>query len=121
MPSGYVLVVEDDQEIRDFVALVLEAEGYTVRTACNGVEALDMVHDSRPRLILLDMRMPVMDGRTFVQAYRQQAGPHAPVLVLTAAPDPQQAAREVQADGYLAKPFDLDHLLTLARRFTAPS
>ena len=118
MPSGYLLVVEDDQEIRDFVALVLEAEGYTVRTASNGLEALEVVHDNPPRLILLDMRMPVMDGWHFVQAYRQQPGPHAPILVVTAALDPQHTAREVQADGYLAKPFNLDDLVGLLRRFT---
>jgi two-component system, chemotaxis family, chemotaxis protein CheY len=121
VPSGYVLVVEDDDEIRDFVALLLEGEGYAVRTARNGAEALDVVRDNAPRLILLDMRMPVMDGWGFARAYRTQPGPHAPILVMTAARDAAQRAHEIQADAYLAKPFDLDDLMSLVDRLTAPS
>ena len=115
MPGACILVVEDDQEIRDFLALVLEGEGYAVRTAPNGAVALELIREAPPQLILLDMRMPVMDGWTFVRAYRSQPGPHAPIVVQTAARDAQQTAREVQADGYLGKPFDLKDLLAVVR------
>jgi CheY-like chemotaxis protein len=121
VPSEYVLVVEDDDEIRDFVALLLETEGYTVRTVANGAEALEVACANPPRLIMLDMRMPVMDGWAFARAYRSRPGPQAPILVMTAARDAGQRAREIEADGYVAKPFDLNHLLTLVRRFTGPS
>jgi CheY-like chemotaxis protein len=120
VPSGDLLVVEDDEDIRDFVALLLETEGYAVRTARNGAEALEVARDTPPRLILLDMRMPVMDGWAFARAYRGRPGPHAPILVMTAARDAAERAQEIQADGYVAKPFDLDQLLTLVRHFTAP-
>jgi CheY-like chemotaxis protein len=120
VPSGYLLVVEDDDEIRDFVALLLETEGYAVRTARNGAEALDVVRDHTPELILLDMRMPVMDGWAFARAYRSRLGPHAPILVMTAARDAAQRAQEIQADAYMAKPFDdLGQLMALVRRLTA--
>jgi two-component system, chemotaxis family, chemotaxis protein CheY len=110
-----ILVVEDDQEIRDFLALVLEGEGYAVRTAPNGAVALDLLRQQAADLILLDMRMPVMDGWAFVPAYRDQPGPHAPIVVLTAARDAQQTAREVEADAHLGKPFNLDDLLAVVR------
>jgi DNA-binding response OmpR family regulator len=110
-----ILVVEDDQEIRDFLALVLEAEGYAVRTAPNGAVALELIQQQPPELILLDMRMPVMDGWAFVPAYRGQPGPHAPIIVLTAARDAKETAREVEADAHLGKPFNLDDLLAIVR------
>ena len=119
VPSEYVLIVEDDDEIRDFVALLLGTEGYTVRTARNGAEALEIAGATRPRLILLDMRMPVMDGWAFARAYRSRPGPHAPILVMTAARDAGERAQEIQADAYVAKPFDLNHLLSLVSSFTA--
>ena len=115
MPTTSILVVEDDQEIRDFLALVLEGEGYAVRTAPNGAVALELIDEQTPELILLDMRMPVMDGWAFVPAYRGQPGPHAPIVVLTAARDAAQTASEVQADAHLGKPFNLDDLLAVVR------
>jgi urea transport system substrate-binding protein len=60
-----------------------------------------------------------MDGWTFARTYRSQAGPHAPIVVITAAPDAGERAREIQADGYLGKPFDLDELLLLVSRYTS--
>ena len=115
MSTASILVIEDDQEIRDFLALVLEGEGYAVRTAPNGAVALELIDEQTPELILLDMRMPVMNGWAFVPAYRGQPGPHAPIIVLTAARDAAQTAREVQADAHLGKPFNLDDLLAVVR------
>ena len=115
MPGASILIVEDDDEIRDFLSLVLQQEGYAIRTAQNGAVALRTIDQAPPELILLDMRMPVMDGWAFAQAYRGRPGPHAPILVLTAARDAEQRAREIQADGYLGKPFNLDELLELVR------
>ena len=113
MPGASILIVEDDDEIRDFLSLVLQQEGYAIRTAQNGAVALRTIDQAPPELILLDMRMPVMDGWAFVRAYRNRPGPHAPILVLTAAQDAAQRAREVHADAHLGKPFNLDDLLTV--------
>ncbi len=105
-----MLVVDDDDAIRETVAEVLKAEGYSVRTAANGQEALAVVERERPGLVLLDMRMPVLDGWGFVDGLHQR-GIRLKVLVLTATQDASRWAAEIGADGYIAKPFDLDHLL----------
>jgi len=106
-----VLVVDDDEAIREWVAVILADEGYAVETAGDGDEALQRVETKSPALILLDIRMPRMNGLEFAAAYRELPGPHAPIVVMTAGRDAQQRAREVGADGYLAKPFDLDDVV----------
>lgn len=116
--EGPVLVVEDDDAIRNLVLEVLRDGGYDVVGAGNGAAGLDAVAHRPPCLILLDMRMPRMDGWTFARAYRATPGPHAPIIVCTAATDAQQRAAEIQAAGFLAKPFGLDELLATVERFT---
>ena len=113
-----VLVVEDDLEIREFVAMVLAAEGYRVATANNGQVALDELGRGPFDLILLDMRMPVMDGWSFARVYRDSGGPHAPIVVLTAAHDAADRAKQVHADGYLGKPFEIEDLLAVVAGHT---
>ena len=114
-----VLVVEDDQALRDVIEWALTDAGYLVTAAENGAVALRAVEDTPPRAILLDMRMPVMDGWTFARAYRELPGPHAPLIVLTAARDAAEWAREVQAADYVAKPFEVDELLRTLQRHMA--
>jgi CheY-like chemotaxis protein len=108
-----VLVVEDDESIRELVDLVLSGAGYEVVTAQNGAVALQVVGGVRPDLILLDMRMTVMDGWEFARRYRSSPEPHAPIVVLTAARDAAERAAEIHANGYLGKPFGVDELLAL--------
>jgi two-component system, chemotaxis family, chemotaxis protein CheY len=114
-----VLVVDDDATIRQFIEMALTDQGYQVLTAEHGQAALDVVPRSRPGLILLDMRMPVMDGWGFAEAYRRTPAPHAPIIVLTAARDADESAREIGADACLAKPFDLRDLLGLIQRYAS--
>lgn len=113
-----ILVVEDDDGIRDLVDLVLSSAGYEVLTAPNGAAALQLVGHVHPDLVLLDMRMPVMDGWEFARQYRARPEPHAPILVLTAARDAAVRAAEIHANGYLGKPFDMQELLTLVGHHT---
>lgn len=115
-----ILVVDDDEAILEFVKEALADEGYTVLTALDGAEALQIAAQSPPDLILLDMRMPVTDGWQFASAYRAAPGPHAPTIVMTAARDAPAIAREIGADGYLAKPFSLDDLLEVVARHALP-
>ncbi len=114
-----VLVVDDDDAIRDTVAEVLRSEGYAVNTAANGAEALASVDLVHPKLVLLDMRMPVLDGWGFVRGLNER-GIRFPILVLTATQDARRWAEEIGADGYIAKPFDLDDLLTAVERLCTP-
>lgn len=112
-----VLVVDDDASIRQFIVLALSDSGYEVTSAAHGGEALAAAEKAPPDVILLDMRMPVMDGWAFAKAYREQPAPHAPVVVLTAARDAAQSAAEISADGFLPKPFELRDLLRIVADF----
>jgi CheY-like chemotaxis protein len=113
--AGPVLVVDDDPAILATVAETLELEGYPVVTARNGAEALRCIEGERPSLLLLDMRMPVLDGWGLARELRAR-GIAVPLLVMTAAQDARRWAEQIGAAGYLAKPFDLDDLLdTVAR------
>ena len=118
-PRARVLVVDDDEAILEFVGEALADEGYEVLTALNGEEALALAvgGNSPPDLILLDMRMPVMDGWDFARAYRDAPGPHAPIVLITAARDAATTAQEIGAADYLAKPFSLQKLLDLVERY----
>lgn len=114
-----VLVVDDDTSILDTVTSILTGEGYDVVSAATGEEALAAVARKQPLLILLDMRMPVMDGWTVARELRRQ-GSNVPIVVMTAAESAKRWADEVGAEGYLAKPFGLDDLLAAVERFRRP-
>jgi two-component system chemotaxis response regulator CheY len=105
-----ILVVDDDLDIAELVRLALTDEGFDVITATNGAAALDVAQATPPDLVLLDMRMPIMDGWTFARRYRSAPPPRAPIVVMTAARDAAERAAEIDADGYLSKPFSLDEL-----------
>jgi two-component system, chemotaxis family, chemotaxis protein CheY len=114
-----ILLVDDDESILSTVEFLLTDEGYRVMVAANGSEALARAAAQTPCLILLDMKMPVMDGWAFAAAYRESPGPHAPIIVMTAAHDSHQRAAEISADDVIAKPFDVNHLLDLVRKYVA--
>ena len=113
-----VLVVDDDPVILATTVELLADEGYPVQTATNGAEALEEVERHRPDIVLLDMGMPVMDGRAFVREVHAR-GLELKILVMTAARDAQTSADEIKAEGYLPKPFKLDQLLTQMERLCA--
>ena len=111
-----VLVVEDNESIRELVALTLEEAGYVVVRARDGQEALEALAHFKPRVILLDIQMPRMDGRTFAALYHGRLRHRAPIVVMTASYNPAKAAEDTQAAAYLAKPFEVDDLLGLIRQ-----
>jgi DNA-binding response OmpR family regulator len=105
-----VLVVDDDAEIREIVAMALEDDGYRVDTACDGAEALCKANEHQPDAIILDVMMPVMDGWEFLAKWRTRPFEHrAPVLVMSAVGN-RRMALDAGAQGYLSKPFDLETL-----------
>jgi len=114
-----ILVVDDDPSILDTLAEFLDMEGYAVQTASNGAEALGQLDQVEPSLVLLDMRMPVLDGWSFVRTLAER-GHRLPILVMTAAQDARQWAEEVGAVGYVAKPFDLLDVLDAVERVSGP-
>jgi DNA-binding response OmpR family regulator len=111
-----VLVVEDDLDLLLLMEMVLSEAGHRVRTAAEGRTALARVEEEMPDVILLDMRMPVMSGWEFAREFRTRHGRACPLVVVTAAENARLRATEVGADGWLAKPFDLDDLLALVSR-----
>jgi two-component system chemotaxis response regulator CheY len=113
---GPILVVEDDDDIRDFVSALLIDAGYSVMVASNGKVALEMVEREPPRAILLDMKMPIMDGWEFAREYHSQPLVAAPIIVMTAAHDSAQRASQVRAVGVLNKPVELEDLLATVAR-----
>jgi DNA-binding response OmpR family regulator len=110
VPAYTVLIVDDDPSIRAVLADVLAFEGYRVLTAQNGEQALRWLDQEVPHLVLLDMRMPVMNGWDFAAALRDR-GVALPICVMTAARDARAWAGEINAAGFLAKPFDMTELL----------
>jgi CheY-like chemotaxis protein len=114
---GPVLVVEDEADVREGLAELLDAEGYPVVTATNGREALQRLRDEpRPRLVLLDLMMPVADGWTFrEEQQRDGAVADIPVVVLSAASVSDSQAERLGASAYLMKPIDGDTLVSVIR------
>lgn len=111
-----ILVVEDDEDIRNVIVDLLESEGYHTESAGNGQEALDLLHEiNKPCLVLLDMMMPIMDGRTFLDKVMQDSflAP-IPVVIVSAIADKSNTHGAV---GFLKKPVDLEVVLNLVHRF----
>ena len=110
-----ILVVDDDPEILAMLRDFLESEGLIVRTASNGAEALETLDELVPSIILLDMRMPVLDGWGFAEQLRARQLTY-PIVVMTAAESARRWADEIGATGYIAKPFDVNELLQTIER-----
>ena len=116
-----VLIVEDDEDLREMMAQLLTLEGFQTAAVANGREALDYLHQAtRPDVIVLDLMMPIMDGWEFRR--RQQADPVlAPVPVIVLSALDQARAANLNATAFLKKPLDFDRLLTLVRSHCRPS
>ena len=106
-----VLVVDDQEVIRDTLQTALDDEGFTVETAANGQEALEILGRWKPCVVLLDLMMPVMDGWAFC-AEQRRSGDTTPVVLLSAAGELADEAKTLCAAGFIAKPFDIDHVIS---------
>lgn len=115
-----VLVIEDDSDMRALLVLMLEDRGHHVLAASDGREGLDVLRHETPDLILLDMKMPVMDGWEFARRYRAAFADPSPIVVMTAAEDPRRRAEEVGAAGWLGKPVELDRLYDAVEQIARP-
>jgi two-component system sensor histidine kinase/response regulator len=118
MSTTHILVVEDETELRRGLRVLLEGEGYQVTTAPNGQEALDVLAERRPDLILADLMMPVMDGHEFYKAVRANPAWDAiPFIFLTALGGKTdiRLGRQVGVDDYIVKPADPEDVLFSVR------
>jgi two-component system response regulator (stage 0 sporulation protein F) len=107
-----VLVVDDDDDLRTSIAMVLEDEGWEVREARHGAEALELLRKWHPSVMMLDWRMPVMDGGEVLE--RLDGHPRRPRIVLvTASAHVRELAEKYRLPFHVAKPFGVEDLLTV--------
>ena len=107
-----ILIVDDDTTIREMLDAVLSDEGYATYQAGNGRAGVELAHQVRPHLILMDIMMPVVDGATAIGQLRQDPRTRSiRVIAMSAGSTLLRNVARLQADGVLAKPFDLEELL----------
>jgi excisionase family DNA binding protein len=109
-----VLLVDDDDQVRELVRVNLEFEGYAVREAASATEGLAAIEDATPDLILLDVMMPQVDGWEMLRRIQERHGAGAIPVVMFSGKADDQAASEAQqrgAQGFVGKPFDLQQLI----------
>ena len=113
--NPYILVVDDEDTIREVVRRYLEREGYLVQEAADGYEALDIVRQTSPNLIVLDLMLPGIDGLTLTQQLRQDR--EIPIIMLTAKGEASDRIRglDLGADDYITKPFDPQEVVSRVR------
>ena len=115
MPSGKVLIVEDDRTLLDVLKYNLTKEGHDVVTASDGVEALNVARDKKPDLIVLDVMLPKLDGFEVCRILRSEMT--VPILMLTAkaGETDKVVGLELGADDYMTKPFSMREFLARIR------
>ena len=107
-----ILLIDDEIDLQQLVKMALKSKGYTIETANNGLEGLAKLETIKPDLIILDMNMPKMGGLAFYQKICYGGShPQYPVLVLTARANMEQLFKQLNIDGFMAKPFEIENLL----------
>jgi DNA-binding response OmpR family regulator len=115
-PEAPILVVEDDEATCTLLRLALAEEGFDTDVAGSGPAAFALMRARRPRLILLDLHMPGMDGAAFLEElHRHEEWQSVPVLVVSAQPGTGESVGGEPVQGVLAKPFDLNDLVRRVR------
>jgi two-component system chemotaxis response regulator CheY len=121
-PKKTILTVDDSRTMRDMLASALTQSGYRVVQADDGVQAIDMLANETPDVIITDINMPRLDGFGFIEEVRNNPKYRAiPILVLTTenSPEMKERARRSGATGWLVKPFDTAKLTDAIRRVGA--
>ena len=115
--SKKILAVDDDNDILDVIRIILEEEGYEVVTLANGKHVFDVVKESSPDLILLDVMLGGLDGRDICRALKEdESFKKIPVVMISASHNLNNLLLMPGApDNFLAKPFDIDHLLEMVK------
>jgi len=111
-----ILIVDDSEALRDALSFVLRMEHYRVKTAANGLLALEAIHDAEFCLISLDIDMPVMDGFGFLRAYGQQLRPHTPIIIVTGNNATADNVLPYFVVDILAKPFEMSRMLGTVKK-----
>jgi DNA-binding NtrC family response regulator len=112
-----ILVVDDDTELRKVLSSILSEEGYAVKTAENGKQAIEVSEKKRFDLALIDIKLPDMEGTELLHRLKEKQ-PHIVMIIITGFPTIQNAMGAVNegADGYILKPFEIRKLLEAVRK-----
>lgn len=114
-----VLVIDDDDAVCELLRQSLSDRGFAVATVQHGAAALELVKHHQPAVILVDLRMPIMDGWAFVEQYRRMADPPASIVLLSAVKDLEATAKRLGAEGFVRKPFQIEELTAAVQRCLA--
>lgn len=112
-----VLIVDDDSTILGFIGMALSLDGYKCVRASNGQEAMEKVIQGDPSIIILDIAMPVMDGKEFYRWLRSSGRTDVPVILMTAGQNGMKTCQELGAQACLTKPFEVAQLQSYMRKF----
>lgn len=120
--AARVLVVDDDRQLVDFIATILEEVGYDVQTAFNGQDGLNLAKASPPSLILMDLKMPIMDGWTCCRLLKgSQDTTSIPVIVMSADAEKAVVQADLKIECFLQKPFAIEDLLSSIKAQISPT
>ncbi|MGH7203171.1 MAG: response regulator [Candidatus Levyibacteriota bacterium] len=112
-----ILVVDDDQDILEPLSIILEDEGYVVSTTPKGEMTYTKVREFKPDLVLLDLLLSGSDGRKICKTLKEdKATKHLPIIMMSAHPGADADSRNCGADGFIAKPFELEDLLKILKK-----
>lgn len=115
-----ILIVDDEEPVRDLLAILLEDAGHRTLRAIHGRQALDLIEAEPPDLVISDVMMPVLNGHELEERLQARPGTrHIPVILMSAAWE--HGAGAIEADRFLAKPFDFRELERLVQRWLAPA
>lgn len=107
-----ILLVDDDDDFRSSVVMILEAEGWEVKEARDGSEGLRAIRDWKPPVVMLDWRMPIMDGEGVLKSLKEETD-RPLVILVTASAHVTDLARRHRVPFYVGKPFEVEHLLAV--------
>lgn len=118
--SKIILVVDDDIAILEAIKIVLEDQGYMVMTAACAEDVAARMEQIMPDMIIFDIWLPGENGDSITRAIKSnKETEHIPIIILSANQDIRRIAQRAKADDFLPKPFDIDDLLGLVKKYTA--
>jgi len=114
-----ILIVDDNDAIREMQVAVLESANYSVRDAASGSHALALAEETRPQLVLMDITMPGMTGYQVLDQLREKYGLDLPIVMVSALPEDEERdiALARGATDYISKPFDIPSVLNCVKQF----
>lgn len=117
-----ILVIDDDPDILDALCMFLTDEGFSVESISRGDDAADKAHSFDPSVILLDVLLSGKDGREICRAFKaDKTLKKIPIIMISAHPNAETSVKQAGADDFLAKPFDVDQLLTVINNHIKPA